>query len=267
MSPFMSLSHVKMYYEIHGEGDNFITMIHGWTESGKFWREQLPIFDKDKYKIILLDLKGHGRSSKNRRGYLIRNHSYDVYELLENLGVNETILFGHSLGGMVTLDFYFRRPIKIRAMCLFNTSSRAMRLPRSLSELGGIGRFGLRKFFMTVYDFSPDRVFSHKKEENVQELIKEANDPVITPPRVSIMCGIGAFNFNVEYKLNRIDIPVLIMTGEKDAVTPPRLTYKMQKFIPNSICHIIPDTGHMAVIEKSDEVNKYLLKFFSKNKL
>ena len=88
----MTLSHVKLYYEIHGAGNDVITMIHGWTESGKFWREQLPIFDKDKYKIILLDLKGHGRSSKNLRGYMIRNLSYDVYELLEYLGIKETTI-------------------------------------------------------------------------------------------------------------------------------------------------------------------------------
>jgi len=263
----MSLSHVKMYYEVHGEGNKNITMVHGWTESAKFWREQIPIFDKDKYRIIVLDLKGHGRSSKNMTGYMIRNHSYDVYELLDKLGVKETIMFGHSLGGMVSLDFYFRRPIKVNALCLFNTSYRAMRLPRSLAEIGGIGRFGLRKFLMTVYDFSPNRVFSVKKEENVQELIKEANDPLITPPRVSIMCGMGAFNFNVEYKLNRINVPVLILTGEKDAVTPPRLSLKMCKLIPNSTCHIIPETGHMAVIEKSEEVNKYILDFFQKNSL
>jgi len=260
----MSLSHVKMYYEIHGEGKRNITMIHGWTESAKFWREQLPIFDKEKYKIILLDLKGHGRSSKNLRGYMIRNHSYDVFELLDNLDIKETILFGHSLGGMVALDFFFRRPIKVNAMCLFNTTYRAMRLPRSLSEIGGIGRFGLRKFLMTVYDFSPDRVFSVNKEANIKELIEEANDPLITPPRVSIMCGMGAFNFNVEYKLDRINVPVLIMTGEKDAVTPPRLSKKMCKLIPNSICYIVPNTGHMAVIEKSEEVNNKILEFFSK---
>lgn len=264
MSPFISLSHVKLYYEIYGEGNKFITMIHGWTESGKFWREQQPIFDAEKYKVILLDLKGHGRSSKNRRGYMIRNHSFDIYELLERLGIKETILIGHSLGGMVALDFYFRRPIKVKALCLFNTSYRAMRLPTSLSELGGIGRFGIRKFLLNIYDFNPDLIISHKIKEDTNELIKEANDPLITPPRVSILCGIGAINFNVEHKLKRINIPVLIITGAKDAVTPPRISLRMNELIPNSICHIIPDTGHMAVIEKSDEINRHILEFFSK---
>ena len=265
--PHATLSHMDMFYVDEGDVTApVITMIHGWTESHKFWEEQIDFF-KEKYRVIALDLKGHGASSKRRRGYLIRNLSNDVFELLQQLGVSHTIILGHSLGGMVTLDLYFRRSLEINALCLFSTTYKQFTLiPRNLREMRGASLFGIRKFLLQFYDFSPEQVvnLSQRKKENVETLIEDAS---MMNPGISIRLGLGATNFNVERKLPRIKCPTLLIYGNKDAVTPSRIGKRMQQLIPNASLHIIENSGHMAALEKSEEVNKLLSNFFLQHDL
>ncbi|MHA1314920.1 MAG: alpha/beta fold hydrolase [Candidatus Helarchaeota archaeon] len=265
--PYMELSHVKMFYIDEGDVDApVITMIHGWTESHKFWEEQVNFFKED-YRVIALDLKGHGRSTKRRHGYLMRNLSNDVFELLHKLDVTRTIMFGHSLGGMVTLDFYFRRPLQVDAICLFNTTYKQFSLiPRNFTELRGAGLFGIRKFLLQFYDFKPEEIvnLSQRKKDNVEELIEEASR---TPPYITVRLGLASTNFNVERKLPRIKVPTLLVYGERDAVTPVRIGRSMQRKIPNSTLYVVKNSGHMAPLEKSEEVNAAIADFLEKNGL
>ncbi len=265
--PFVSLPYVKMYYEMTGELDSKFTMlmIHGWTETHKYWVEQVKFFS-DSYKIVTLDLKGHGLSSKNRRGYSIRRLSKDIYELKRKLDLQNIILVGHSLGGMVALDYYFRRDRgAIKALILFNTTPRPIKMiPRNLEELQGISKFGIRKFLMMVYDFSPDSILNldGRRKKEVDELIEDANR---TLPLVSFKLGLGSSGFDVSRKLNKIYLPTLLLTGELDNVTPLRIMQDMHERIPNSEFHVIPNTGHMAAIEKSEITNKLIGEFLKKN--
>ncbi|NHI94519.1 MAG: alpha/beta hydrolase [Candidatus Lokiarchaeota archaeon] len=265
--PFANLPHMKMYYEIIGNLNSKFTllMIHGWTESHKYWVEQSEFFAKW-FKIVSIDLKGHGKSSKNRSGYSIRKLSRDVYELKRLLNLDNIILVGHSLGGMVVLDYYFRRNFgEIKGLILFNTTSTPFKMiPRNVSELQGLGKFGVRKMLMGIYDISPDIVLnlSERKKQNVDELIEEANAML---PFVTVRLGIGSSTFNVNRKLRVIRAPTLLITGELDMVTPIRIMKSMHEKIPNSEFHIIKNSGHMVAIEKCEEVNEIIFQFLKKH--
>ena len=265
--PFVSLPHVKMFYEITGKLDSEFTMlmIHGWTETHKYWVEQVKFFS-ERYKIVTLDLKGHGKSSKNRRGYSIRRLSKDIYELKRKLNLQNIILVGHSLGGMVSLDYNFRRDRgAVKALILFNTTPRPLKMiPRNLSELQGISKFGIRKFLMMVYDFSPETIINleGRRKKEVDELIEDANR---TLPLVSFKLGLGSTGFNVSRRLHEIHVPTLLITGELDNVTPLRIMEDMNDKIKDSEFHVIKNTGHMAAIEKSEETN-YIMNTFLKKK-
>lgn len=263
--PYAALSHLKMYYMEAGEVDApTITMIHGFSETSKFWDGQFN-FLKEKYRVIALDLKGHGRSTKRLQGYLIRHLSYDVFELLKALEVKRTIMFGHSLGGMVTLDFYFRRPMPIDALCLFSTTYKQFSLiPRNLMELRGTSLFGLRKFLLQFYDFKPEEIVNLSQRKKSEELIEEAS---LMSPFITARLGLSAVNFNVEHKLKNISVPTLLVYGNRDAVTPVRIGKSLKKKIPNARLHIVENSGHMAPFEKSDEVNAVISSFLQEQGL
>ena len=99
-----SIDGINIYYEEIGEGDISLVFIHGWgARTGrKVWRYQLSLAEK--YKIILIDLAGHGRSGKNREKYTMELYGHDVKSVIEELDLKELILIGWSMGGAVILE-------------------------------------------------------------------------------------------------------------------------------------------------------------------
>lgn len=95
---------VKLYYEEHGSGAP-IVFVHGWTASGAAWGAQVLYFSKD-YRVITLDLRSHGNSSKPLQGNTITQYARDVKRLLDGLGVRDVVLVGWSMGVDVVLDYY-----------------------------------------------------------------------------------------------------------------------------------------------------------------
>ncbi|MHA1130973.1 MAG: alpha/beta fold hydrolase, partial [Candidatus Helarchaeota archaeon] len=71
-------------------------------------------------------------------------------------------------------------------------------------------------------------------------------------------------NYNLLNELSKVDIPCLIIAGQLDILTPPRRSRVLHNKIPNSELHIIKNTGHLSMVERSDLVNKYLIQFLSR---
>lgn len=93
-----------IYYEIEGEGRP-IVLIHGWGCSGRFYQKNVEGL-KDKYQVITLDMRGHGRSSKMLDGYTIDRMAQDIHEAAEQLDLKGMVLMGWSMGGPTMLSYW-----------------------------------------------------------------------------------------------------------------------------------------------------------------
>ena len=93
-----------IYYEVEGEGRP-IVFVHGWSASGKFYARNVEGL-KDRYKVVTVDLRGHGRSSKGTDGYTIDRLAQDVHEVVEALGLEGVFLLGWSMGGPTVLSYW-----------------------------------------------------------------------------------------------------------------------------------------------------------------
>ncbi len=111
----------KIYYEDHGEGQP-IVLVHGWLCSSRFWRKNVPELAKA-FRVVTLDLRGHGNSSKVLTGHTVAQYARDLRKLVEHLGLQETILVGWSLGGPVVLSYYeqYRRDPRLKGLGLVDT--------------------------------------------------------------------------------------------------------------------------------------------------
>jgi pimeloyl-ACP methyl ester carboxylesterase len=98
-----SFDGITIAYEIHGNGDVPLVFIHGWCCDRSYWKNQIDYF-KDKFKVVLVDLAGHGDSEKGRENYTIQNFAKDVMAVNSELNLDKCILIGHSLGGYVVLE-------------------------------------------------------------------------------------------------------------------------------------------------------------------
>ena len=94
----------KLYFEDRGKGD-VIVLVHGWMCSSRFWRANAPELAQE-FRVVALDLRGHGYSSKTLSGHTVPQYARDVRALIERLDLRDVTLAGWSLGGAVVLSYW-----------------------------------------------------------------------------------------------------------------------------------------------------------------
>ena len=98
------------YSDTGGNAKNAIVFVHCWTCNSEFWREQVGAFPQ--YRVIALDLPGHGESDKPKIEYTIEHFARSVEAVMNDAGVKKAVLVGHSMGTPVTRRFYELYPKK-----------------------------------------------------------------------------------------------------------------------------------------------------------
>ena len=94
---------VRIVYDERGQGATALVFVHCWSCDRSFWREQADVF-ADRYRVVTLDLAGHGESGKDRKTWTILGLAGDVRAVVEKLNLKKVILIGHSMGGPVALE-------------------------------------------------------------------------------------------------------------------------------------------------------------------
>src|ERR1700730_12546520 len=111
---------IVLAYENQGSGEALV-LLHGLCGSSAYWEKVLPSLS-EQYRVIAPDLRGHGHSGISEEPYPMELMAHDIAELLEKLQIPQAILFGHSLGGYVTLAFAEFYPEKLHAISLIHSS-------------------------------------------------------------------------------------------------------------------------------------------------
>lgn len=98
---------VRLHYLHAGEGERVLVLLHGWPQTSHQWREVLPMFAKEGYRVIAPDYRGAGNSERPRTGYDKRTMAVDIHDLLHNaLGITQPkIIVGHDLGGQLSYAY------------------------------------------------------------------------------------------------------------------------------------------------------------------
>ncbi len=93
----------KMYYESYGSGDKAIVFIHGWSVTCRSWDDQVDFF-KDKFRVILVDLPGFGKSGHDRQDWSMQHYGKDIAGLCKKLNLKNVYLVGWSMGTGVVVE-------------------------------------------------------------------------------------------------------------------------------------------------------------------
>jgi len=100
---------LKLNYNICGEGNLTLLFVHGWCINQTYWKSQVEAFCPN-YKIVTMDLAGHGESGKNRTSWAIDEYAKDVNALIAQLELKNVVLIGHSMGGNIVLEAALQNP-------------------------------------------------------------------------------------------------------------------------------------------------------------
>ena len=112
---FAELGQVRLFFTDEGNGGQTLLLVHGYTCDSHDWSWQIPSFAKS-FRVIAVDLRGHGRSSAPATGYSAIELATDLAGLLDLLEVKPVIAFGHSLGGVVVSALAVERPDLVESL-------------------------------------------------------------------------------------------------------------------------------------------------------
>jgi len=103
---------VPIVYDVRGSGEPTLVFVHGWLCDASFWDGVVPSFEGD-HRVVTVDLPGHGRSGRDRDRWTVADLAADLAGVLEGLGLDRTVLVGHSMGGPIALLAAARVPERV----------------------------------------------------------------------------------------------------------------------------------------------------------
>jgi pimeloyl-ACP methyl ester carboxylesterase len=247
----MLLKGSNVAYDEVGLGKS-IVFVHGACENSSFWNHQRIL--SDRFRIIAIDLPGHGKSSPLSREIEIRSYSEIVSEFLSRICGDKPVLVGHSMGGAIALLNAIERPGSLRGVVLVCTGAKLGVLP-SIRE-------GLRsRFEETVKAVVGPRQFSSKT--NLETIRFVTNEILKCNNGIAAGDYEACNSFDVRQKLQSITIPVLIIAGEEDKMTPAIWSTYLKENIPRAKLVVIRDASHLPMLERPNEFNRHLIEFAS----
>ncbi|QXI30011.1 alpha/beta fold hydrolase [Pseudomonas vanderleydeniana] len=249
----------RLHYEEHGEGTP-VLLVHGLGSSGLDWELQVPVL-AERYRVIVVDIRGHGRSDKPRQRYSIAGFTADVVALIEHLELGPTHLVGLSMGGMIGFQLAVDRPRLLRSLCVVNSApevkvrtandywqwAKRWSLARLLS-LNSIGKALGSMLFPKPEQAELRRKMTERWARNDKRAYLASFDAIV--------------DWGVQERLSAITCPTLIVSADRD-YTPVSLKQSYVKLIPDARLVVINDSRHATPLDQPQVFNRTLLEFLS----
>lgn len=257
------------YVEL-GEGDP-VLVIHGLGGNWRVWLENLPAIAQRK-RVIAVDLPGFGRSAPAGDGIGIHGYSRLLAGLLEELGLEQTIVIGNSLGGWIAADLALRAPGRVRALVLVDAGGvvpTAGERRRALAIMGGAARLAryAPRFRSAVASRRHLRALALRYTfvrpgELAADLVYMAL-PAEPDPGFQAALSVAKRSWSEAWceMLTEIACPTLIVWGERDALLPLRHAREYARRIVGSRLHVISEAGHLPMLERPSEFNRVVGEF------
>lgn len=243
----------ELYVESSGRGSPLV-MIHGWGTHGGIWESCLPALEQ-RWRVIRPDLPGHGRSPPVAGG----SDLDALTEVLARHCPRQMVLLGWSLGGLIAIRMAHRLPQRIRALVLVATTPRfvtAVDWPCAVGPevLASFGEGLARDYRRTVRDFLSLQV---RGDERAGELLKELKSRVFAhgdPDPQALAGGLRVLGeSDLRADLAAMKTRTLLVTGDRDRITPPEATRRMHEALEGSVFFPIEGASHAPFLSHREE--------------
>lgn len=255
--PYLTVDGLHLYYEEEGTGCPLL-FIHGLGSSTEDWFRQVAHF-AEQYRVIRIDLRGHGRSDRGQGPYHMQQFSRDVAVVLRRLSAAPAHIVGLSMGGMVSFQLALDAPTLVRSLTIVNSGVDA-RL-RSWQDLWFYvsRRMAVKVLGMRwVGRLLAGRLFPKPEHDELRrEFIRRwsSNDK-----RAYIRSMDAIMGWSVKDKLARMIVPTLLVSAEHD-YTPVSEKNRIAARMPNAELAVVEDAHHALPVEKPDGFNAVLDRF------
>ncbi len=230
-----------------------VVLIHGAGGTHLHWPASIRRLPD--YPVFALDLPGHGKS-EGRGQQTIAAYAQSVLGWMQALQIHKAAFVGHSMGGAVALTLGIQYPESVLALGLVGTGARLKVAPALLENTTR------SETFPSVIETISEWAFGPLADARLVELASKRMAEIRPTVLHSDFTACDAFD--AREALDRIQVPCFAICGEKDRLTPPRYSQFLADHISNAAVQILPEAGHMVMLEKPDEVAQALLGFLEK---
>ena len=256
----------RISYKKIGKGPPII-FLHGIGGNSTNWEEQ-QLFLSETFTTIAWDARGYGNSEDYDGPLKFSDFSKDLGRLLEHLRINKAHLVGLSMGGRILMNFFADYKDKIATMtlcdCYYNFKN--FLSPRERREYIDIRQKPIKEG-KSLTELAPKIIKSLVSSNCSEKVKKKVYDSLSKIHPESYLKTIKeTVNYDVSSDLSNFDIPVQLIYGENDVLTPPSLGYTLKNKIKNSQLNIIKKSGHLSNMEQPEIFNRILFKFLSIHK-
>ena len=236
-----------------------VVLVHPVGLELSYWGSQIEALC-DAYDVVAFDLPGHGSSPGSPEDWTLDQAAAVLAKVVQSTGSNSAHLVGLSVGGMIAQALTLASPELVRSLTLIDTAAAfpeearvGMRTRAKMAREGGM---------QAVLPSTIQRWFTSETVAKRPDLIDRvtktllADDPLVHAAMWDMISAL-----DLVPHLNRIFCPTLILVGEHDPSSPPAAAKVLQQGISGAEMHVISAASHMAPLEKSDVINRYLIAF------
>lgn len=240
---------VSITYQVQGQGQPALVFVHGWSCDHSYWDTQVRHFAPH-YTVVTLDLAGHGTSGRKRRQWTMAAFGQDVVAVVEQLGLEQVVLIGHSMGGPVIFEAAQKLPQPVIGLVVVDAYFLYAQ-PRTPQQIDAI-----------LTRFRADFVAATR--DLVREMFLPASDPNLVEQIVNAMSaahpevGIGSAEQSLSYqlklgpRLQAVQRPIIAINADYR----PNLIEAAQRYGIELVS--MSGVGHFVMLEDPNTFNRLL---------
>ena len=226
-----------------------VVLLHHGLGAARSWKEQIPVLAAAGYRVVVYDRWGHGKSGPRERWSMpyFEEDLADLQAILDNLGVDQAALIGHSDGGKIAMYYAVNNPHRVTSLVIVSAHiyiepkmSHGIQSVKSDFEQG------------SKFQKKMQRVHGDKTDALFQGWFNGWNNSEIQ-------------DWDMRPVINQIACPCLVVQGLEDEHATPQHARDMAAAIPNADLWLLPGAGHMLPQDFSEEFNQRMLKFLGVN--
>lgn len=258
----LNLKNGKINYKVLGQGD-CVVLLHGYLENLSIWEGFTHELEK-KYKVLTLDLPGHGDSEISVMDISVEDMAKSIDEVLINLNISKVAIIGHSMGGYVALAFAELYPHKTAGFCLLHSSPNADSPDRKHSRLQDIETVKKGNKRLIVESGVPLR-FANDNLINLKNEVDKAIEMALNTSDIGFISALKAMAMRPDRNntLANANFPTQMIFGVYDNLIPITVAKELANRHKKTRTDYLVNSGHMGFIEEKDQALKAISSFLA----
>ncbi len=271
---YVEVDGCRTRYRDSGGDGQAILFIHGIGASLETWDAQAPLADEG-YRIIALDLPGHGLSATGDQPYDPNRFADFVLRFMDAIDLTQATLVGNSMGGAIALRMAHMRPQAIDRLLLADAATlgrfspmpfRMMTLPILGSLMTKPSEAGVKQQVKAIF-YRPEKVVTDKVLAVIRRNAMDSERQKAFLATLRLMTDFGgqrqAMIDEAMAALKGLSVPVTFLHGQNDEVIPVQHSKDAQKIVVNASLVILDECGHTPQIEKVADFNRAVTELMS----